>query len=201
MLRHSLVACVGTLIAVAHASAAPYGQPEEGRSCINVTMLRSGDLDSFPPSTSGLLRKAVQPGLQAIVSNKAMGLEDTDIKRVPLRAILIGAVAQHSTLYMVSWEDSSFGVNGAIWIVELANEGARNLTPLRNNRSSGFELGGFGLSVLASSSSIYPEIMIASSGFKDGGGAEAEATCVRKGAQHYETTACPVGCQEALNKR
>ena len=171
---------LGTLITVAHASAVPYGQPEEGRSCMNVTMLSSGDLDSLPPSTSVLLRKAVQPGLQAIISNKAMGLEGTDTKRVPLKAVLIGRAAQHSALYMVSWEDSSFGVNGAIWIIELAKEGARNLVPLRNNRSSGFELGGFGFSVLAPSS-VYPEIMIASSGFKNGGGAEAEATCVRKG--------------------
>ena len=201
MLRHSLVACLGTLITVAHASAVPYGQAEEGRSCMNVTMLSSGDLDSLPLSTSVLLRKAVQPGLQATISNKAMGLEGTDIKRVPLKAVLIGTVAQHSALYIVSREDSSFGVNGAIWIIELAKKGARNLVPLRNKRSSGFELGGFGFSVLASSSSLYPEIMIASSGFKNGGGAEAEATCVRKGAQHYETTACPAGCKEALNSR
>jgi hypothetical protein len=102
---------------------------------------------------------------------------------------------------MVSWEDSSFGVNGAVWIVELAGEGARNLVPVENKRSPGFALGGFGFTVLSSSSSAYPEIMIASSGFKDGGGAEAEATCVRKGTQYYETTACPVGCKEALNNR
>jgi hypothetical protein len=174
MLRHSLIACLGTLMTVGHASAAPYGQVEQGNDCKNVTMFRRGDIDSLPLSTSALLREAVQPSLQAIVSDKAMGLEGTDTRRVPLKAVLIGAVAQHHVLYMVSWEDSSFGVNGAIWIVELAGEGARNLVPVENKRSPGFALGGFGFSVLASSSSAYPEIVIASSGFKDGGGAEAE---------------------------
>ena len=202
VLHHSLVACLGTLMIVGSASAAPYGRPEEGSKCTNVTMLRQSDIDSLPPSTSALLREAVQPSLRAIVNDKAMGLEGTDVRRVPLKALLIGAGTQQHALYMVSWEDSSFGVNGAIWIVELTAAGARNLTPLQNRYASGFELGGFGFGVLAPPSrSAYPEIMIASSGFKDGGGADAEATCVRKGAHYYETTACPVGCKEALNKR
>ena len=201
MLRQSLLACLGTLITVGYANAVFYGQPREGQNCTNVTMLRTSDINSLPLNTSALLRKAVQPSLQAIVSNKGMGLEGTDIRRVPLQAVLVEAGTQHHALYVVSWEDSSFGVNGAIWIVELAADEARNLVPIRNNRASGFELGGFGFNVLASSSSAYPEIMIASSGFKDGGGAEAEATCVRKGTHFYETTACPVGCKEALNTR
>ena len=201
MLRHSLVACLGTLIIVGYASAAPSVQPEEGNKCTKVTMLRQSDIDSLPPSTSALLRRAVQPSLQAIVNDKAMGLEGTDIMRVPLKAVLIGAGTPQHALYVVSWEDSSFGVNGAIWIVELTAAGARTLIPVQNKRASGFGLGGFGFSVLASSSSAHPEIMIASSGFKNGGSAEAEATCVRRGTQRYEITACPVGCKEALNER
>ena len=181
MLCHSVIACLGTLMTVGFASAAFDGQPEQGNECTSVTILRRSDISSLPLSTSALLREAVQPSLQAIVSDKAMGLEGTDTRRVPLKAVLVGAVAQRHALYMVSWEDSSFGVNGTIWIVELTEEGARNLVPLQNKRSSGFELGGFGFNVLASSRDAYPEIMIASSGFKDGGGAETEATCVRKG--------------------
>ncbi len=144
---------------------------------------------------------AVQPSIQAIVNNKATGMEGTAVEGVPLRAVRITRGTTDSTLYVVSWDDRSFGVNGAIWIVELTSKGARNLTQLRHDQSHGYSLGGFGFEVLSPKSEVYPEIMIASSGFKDGGGAEAEDMCFRKSGKYYENTVCPVTCHKTLNSR
>jgi hypothetical protein len=62
----------------------------------------------------------------------------------------------------------------------------RNLVISIPGKAKGFSLGGFGVEVLSAYTEQYPEVLIASSGFKDGGGAEAEDTCVRKRGSHYE---------------
>ena len=43
--------------------------------------------------------------------------------------------------------------------------------------------------------------MIASKGFKTGGGAEAENLCMGKRGPYYEQVACPATCHHNLNSR
>jgi hypothetical protein len=168
--------------------------------CANVTLLNQRTMRTLPSRVQSAIRIAVRPGIQAIVSDKGMGMESTVQENVPLNAIQIGRGTLDGTLYIVSWDDSSFGVNGAIWIVEVTSKGAKNLMQLRNSQSSAYSLGGFGFEVLSPRLKAYPEVMIASSGFKEGGGAEAEEVCVRKTGDYYKKMACPVTCHEALNK-
>ena len=177
-----LCAFVASITAIAGAQSS--SGPRQSFPCANVTMLTSGYLSALPQSSQNTVRMAVQPSIQAIVNNKVTGMEGTAIEVVPLRAIRITQGTTDSTLYVVSWDDRSFGVNGAIWIVELTPKGARNLTQLGHHQSHGYSLGCFGFEVLSPKAEVYPKIMIASSGFKDSGGAEAEDMCLRKSGNY-----------------
>jgi hypothetical protein len=169
--------------------------------CTDVRILKEHSLIDLPLVVQSAVRAAVEPSVQAIIDNKAMGLEGKKASDVPLNAIQLGKPTRASTLYAVSWEDSTFGVNGAIWIVEVSPSGGRNLVKSMPGEAKGFPLGGFGVEVLSANTEHYPEVLIASSGFKDGGGAEAEDTCVRKRGSHYEPVPCPATCHENLNAR
>lgn len=178
-----------------------FGGSDPAAPCANVTMLSAGDFSALPIAARQRIRAAVRPSVEAIVSDKGMGMEGTDVDKVPLSAVQIGQGENASALYIVSWDDRSFGVNGTVWIVEVTRTGAKNLVRLGGERAAGYTLGGFGFEVLSPRSEPYPEIMIASSGFKDGGGAEAEAVCIRKKLKWYEDVACPVSCHKNLNER
>jgi hypothetical protein len=143
----------------------------------------------------------VRLSVQAIVDDKAMGLEGTKVIEVPLNAILLGRPRRGSSLYAVGWDDSSFGVNGAVWIVEVCPSDSKNLIESKPGKASGFSLGGFGIQVLSAYTESYPDVLIASSGFKTGGGAEAEGTCLRMRGSYYEQVPCPATCHKNLNAR
>jgi hypothetical protein len=178
---------------------APDGSPLKA-PCTDVQSLREHPLVNLPQKIQSAIRTAVRPSVQTIVDDKAMGLENTKASDVPLNAIQIGEPRRGDLLYAVSWNDSSFGVNGAIWIVEVSPRHANNLVASKG-RTNGFGLGGFGVEVFSAHTDAYPEVLIASSGFKDGGGAEAEDTCVAKRGSYYERVPCPATCHKNLNAR
>jgi hypothetical protein len=169
--------------------------------CTDVRTLRDHSLSELPLVVQSAVRAAVRLSIQAIINNKTMGLEGTKASNVPLDAIQLGRPTRGSLLYAVSWADSTFGVNGAIWIVEVFPGGAKNLVEPKPGQAKGFSLGGYGVEVLSVDTESYPEVMIASSGFRDGGGTEAEDTCVRKRGSHYEQVPCPASCHKSLNAR
>ncbi len=133
--------------------------------------------------------------LQQILHDPGMGMRDAVMEKIPLNAIEIARTSKDDALYVVAWDDPSFGVNGFNWIVEVKPAGAALL--LSDPALS--VAGGFGVTVLGSEKEKYPEIMIASKGFAEGGGSLAEAGCFQKGGRFYENTSCPVSCQDELN--
>jgi hypothetical protein len=169
--------------------------------CSNVVMFYDHPLRLLSGGTQSAIRTAVRADVQAIVSDPGMGLEGTKIEDIPLNAIQIGRPTQGSILYAVSWGDRSFGVNGAVWIVEVFAKGAKNLVQSADVKGQDVSRWGFGVEVLAAGGGVYPEVMIASKGFKEGGGAEAEGLCMKKTAAFYEPVACPAACRQDLNAR
>lgn len=168
--------------------------------CSNVTNLGYQPLSTLPRSIQAQIRQAVRPAVLAIINDPGMGMADTKWNDIPLEAIKITQLAESGGLYVISWGDSSFGVNEAIWIVELERTGARNLLDSQTSRSSRSFVSGFGIEVLSQTTGQYPEIMVASKGFGPGG-AEAEATCLHKVGDFYEPLACPAECHQNLNAR
>jgi hypothetical protein len=62
----------------------------------------------------------------------------------------------------------------------MTQHGARNITQTRASQLRGFSLGGFGVTSLSPATERHLELMFASKGYKAGGGAEAEETCVQR---------------------
>jgi hypothetical protein len=164
--------------------------------CADMTVLDSRPLTSLPQRTQEQIRTAVKPAVEAIVRDPGMGLQDRKVDEIALNAFPV-AKDSDSELYAVSWNDRSFGVNEPVWLVELKLNGAKNL--LHETRA--FSLWGFGIAVLSTSETGHPEVMIASKGFKTGGGAEAENLCMEKRGLYYEQVACPATCHHNLNSR
>jgi len=177
--------------------AQPQAQPELASPCGNIQILSSQPLSAFPQAVQAKLRHAVGPNLQAIINDPGMGMAETKLDSVPLNALEIAQPTKFSALYIVAWDDRSFGVNGFNWIVELTPHGANNLMDARTSRLSG----GFAVGVLGPATSQYPEVMFASEGFKNDGGAEAEDSCFHKVGTFYESTPCPATCHHDLNAR
>ena len=184
-----------------HAALATTGTSQPYTPCANVTMVNQTSLTALPQSSQQAIRKATLSSVEAIVNDKGMGMEGTNVQTVPLSAVRVTGSRQASALYVVSWGDRSFGVNQPIWIVELTPKGAKNLVRLRRDQSPGYFLGGFGFETLSPKAEVYPGIMVASKGFRDGGGAEAEDVCVGKRGEYYEKIACPIICHDILNRR
>jgi hypothetical protein len=126
-----------------------------------------------------------------------MGMSDATPETVPLNAIEVARTEEPSVLYIVAWDDQSFGVNGFNWIIEITPKGAFNLISPHDSSLAG----GFGVQVLGKKVERYPELMIASKGYAQGGGAEEEAGCFQKIGRLYESTSCPKWCQDELNNR
>ncbi len=168
---------------------------ESGPPCENARQLSSHSLSELPPNIQSILRQAVRPRLQAIISDPGMGMSDAASETVPLNASEIARTAGPNVLYIVSWDDRSFGVNGLNWIVELTPNGATSLLSAHATSLAA----GYGVEVLGTQKERYPELMIASKGYAQGGGAEAEAGCFRKAGHFYESTSCPASCQDELN--
>jgi len=166
-------------------------------TCENALLLSAHPLSAVPKTTQVILRRAVRSKLQAIMNDPGMGMSDTVLEKVPLKAIEIARTSKYDALYIVAWDDDSFGVNGFNWVVEVKPGGAATL--LSDHASS--LAGGFGVKVLGAEKEKYPEIMIASKGFAEGGGAVAEAGCFQKVGHSYENTSCPASCQDELNPK
>ena len=166
-------------------------------TCEHVEFLSTHPLSELPGTTQVILRRAVRSKLQAIINDPGMGMGDTVLGKIPLKAFEIARTSKHDALYVVVWDDNSFGVNGFNWIVEVKSGGAEILL----SKHALSVAGGFGVKVLGSAEEKYPEIMIASKGFADGGGSVAEAGCFQKSGPLYESTSCPASCQDELNPK
>lgn len=201
MYRLSAFLCKSMVSTAVIGGARPLGTYSQHVPCADVTVLREDTFATLPKSSQQAIWYAVRPSIQAIVDDKGMGVEGTVVSSVPLSAVRFSRGSRGNALYIVSWDNKSFGVNRAIWVVELTPTGAKNLVPLRRGQSSGYSLGGFGFEVLSPKTERYPELLIASKGFKDGGGAEAEGVCLRKTGEYYEDVECPVTCHANLNSR
>jgi hypothetical protein len=165
--------------------------------CSQVLVSGSQPLSNLPARVQTAIKKAVGPGVQGIIHDPGMGMSDTNPETVPLNAIEIARPSKSSVLYFVTWGDSSFGVNAFNWLVEVRPDGAVSLLSPGAQKLSG----GFGVGVLSPDMNGYPDVVIASKGFKEGGGAEAEEICLRKTGNHYDQMACPAMCHRNLNAR
>ena len=185
------------LIALCLFLAAGETMKAQDNPCNNVQLLSSEPMSRLGPSVQVKLRHAVQPLIQTILDDPAMGSTDKKMK-LRLDAMPLRPRFGESELYIVSWEgDNSLGVNAFNWIVELTPQGGRNLLSAHAAKVSS----GFGAEVLSTTTDQYPAIMIASKGYKEGGGAEAEEGCFREAGGLYEVTGCSVTCHDELNNR
>ena len=71
-----------------------------------------------------------------------MGMAETKLDSVSRNALEIAQPTKLSALYIIAWDDRSFGVNGFNWTVELTPHGANNLMDARTSRLSGGFAGG-----------------------------------------------------------
>jgi len=170
--------------------------------CSDVTMLDSQPLTALPPAVQEEILSALKPSILSFAKATADNLdEDLRLHKIHLDALQISQTDPSGALYVVHWGLPEFGVNGAVWIVEVNSHGARNLIAPGNETVGKRSFGGWGMQVLSRQDPHYPQIMLASKGFAQGGGAEAEASCARKVAGFYKLMACPAGCFKNLNAR
>jgi hypothetical protein len=146
-------------------------------------------ITSLPVNIQQRIREALHVDILAIVQDPGMGI-DTKWPDVKLDAIQIFQSPTGEGLDAVHWGHPQFGVNGAVRIVELERNRARNIGPTSKTAGS---FRGWGMQVLPASDGGYPELMFASKGYHEGGGAGAEAVCARKAGSTYNLSACPVG--------
>jgi hypothetical protein len=189
--------CILAIRFVAPSAAEPQTRPKAASSCDHVELLSSHPLSALPNGTQDILQRSLRSKVLAITSDPKMGMSDADVAKARLKAIEIARPSKASALYVVAWEDNAFGVNGFNWIIEVKPSGA---TSLLSDRASSIA-NGFGVKVLGNGAKSYPKIMIASKGFRDGGGAEAEPGCFRKIGRLYESTSCPVSCKDEVNNQ
>jgi hypothetical protein len=166
--------------------------------CSAVKIFDSQPLSALSSSVQRKIRYALRPSILAIIGDPGMGME-VKWQEVKLEAIQISRPTNHDRLYVVHWGDRQFGVNDAIWIVEVKPDGARNLVapPGAANPESSFS--GYGMRVLSPRGTPYPEIVFAAKGFRKEGGPEAEPDCVQKIGEFYKSTPCPADCFHNLN--
>jgi hypothetical protein len=196
MSRHIVTAILSCL--VLHAETKDQMKvPISSHLCSEVIMFDSHPLSTLPVSVRRKIREAVRSDVLAIVHDPGMGLQ-MQWQDVRLDAVQISHDTKGESLYAVHWGMPEFGVNGAVWIVELDGNEARNIGP---RTGSSWPFSGWGMQVLSTSDERYPDLMFASKGFHEGGGAEAEAVCAQKTGSTYTSVACPAGCFDQLNSR
>src|ERR1700689_1204574 len=145
--------------------------------CSDVTMLDSQPLTALPPAVQEEILSALKPSILSFAKATADNLdEDLRLHKIHLDALQISQTDPSGALYVVHWGLPEFGVNGAVWIVEVNSHGARNLIAPGNETVGKRSFGGWGMQVLSRQDPHYPQIMLASKGFAQGGGAEAEAS-------------------------
>jgi hypothetical protein len=170
--------------------------------CSDVTMLNSQPLSALPPLIQEEILSALKPSILSFAKATADNLEeDFRLHKIKLDALQVSQTDDSGALYVVHWGLSEFGVNGAIWIVEVNSHGARNLIAAGDETVGTGSFGGWGMQVLSRQDNHYPEIMFASKGFAQDGGAEAEGNCARRVAGFYKSVPCPADCLKNLNAR
>ena len=184
--------------AVAQSSAPPQGTSGCGR--LRVFDARSQWM-TLPVRAQTMLRRATLPLVRAIAEDPGLGLTGVAVRHVPQAAIELGRPTQGVVLYAVSWREKTFGVNGTVSLVGVSTAGAVDRTPLVRADREPFGLSGFGVAVLPTRGAAYPEVMVASKGYKAGGGSEGEALCLRKTGSRYSEVTCPALCKQVMNQR
>jgi hypothetical protein len=170
--------------------------------CSNVTMLVAQPQSALPSLLQQQILSALSPSILSFAKATAEDLEeDLRLHKIVLNAIQIPRTGTSEPLYLVHWGLREFGVNEAVWIVEVNAHAARNLIAPGDQRVGKQALSGWGFQVLSVQDEKYPEIMIASKGFTRSGLPEAEAECVRKDANSYRPTPCAADCSRDLNSR
>jgi hypothetical protein len=170
--------------------------------CSDVTMLGSQPLAAIPPSIQEEILSALKPSILSFSKATANDLEeDFRLHKIKLDALQISQTDHSGALYIVHWGLAEFGANGAVWIVEVNSLGARNLIAPGHETVGTSSFSGWGVQVLSRKDEHYPEIMLASKGYAQGGGAEAEASCARMVAGFYNLVPCPADCFKNLNAR
>jgi len=102
---------------------------ESSLPCSDVKVLEdSPPLGSLPSSIQKEILSALKPSILSFAKATAENLEeDFRLHKIKLDTLRISETDDSGTLYIVSWGLAEFGVNGAVWIVEVNSHGARNL--------------------------------------------------------------------------
>lgn len=171
-------------------------QAKASAPCTNVEPMSNHPLAALPQEVQSSLRGAVRAQLRAIINDSAMGVSENEPDEVALNALEVSRSANGNTLYVVSWNDKTFGANGFNWIVEDTPKGTSLLMTARAAELAS----GFGVEVVSSGHDDYPTLVIASKGYAQGGGPEGQAACFQRKSRLYESTPCPEKCRRNLNR-
>jgi hypothetical protein len=130
--------------------------------CSNVTMLDDAQsMEALAPSIQAAIVAALKPSILSFAQATAENLEeDFRLHKIKLGAVLVSQIGESRAVYAIHWRLPEFGVNGAVWIVEVNSHGARNLVAPEDGIGAG-SFSGWGLQVLSRRDKHYPEIMFA----------------------------------------
>ena len=196
MSRKILATFLCGVLCVRHAS----GQdkmPTPSASCSQVSVFER-PITSLPSGLQKAIRNALKPAINAVIHDPGMGIDNVEWRNAKLNVIQVRGDTQGTGLYAVAWEHPQFKVNSAIWIVEVKKSGTKNGPPAARIVVS---TGGYGIHVFSGSNELYPELMFAAKGFREGGGVEGQSGCFRNLGPAYTSVACPPDCATQLNSR
>jgi hypothetical protein len=177
--------------------------------CSNVTMLDdTQSMGALAPSTQAAILAALKPSILSFAQATAENLEeDLRLHKIKLGAVLVSRIGESHAVYVIHWRLPEFGVNGAVWIVEVNSHGTRNLVAPEDGVGAGDGIGagsfsGWGMQVLSRRDKHYPEIMFADGkGFAQDGISGAVVVCKRKVGGFYKSVPCPTHCLKNLDWR
>jgi hypothetical protein len=177
--------------------------------CSNVTMLDdTQSMEALAPSIQAAILATLKPSILSFAHATAENLEeDFRLHKIKLGVVLVSQIGESRAVYVIHWRLPEFGVNGALWIVEVNSRGARNLVAPEDGVGAGDGIGagsfsGWGMQVLSRRDKHYPEIMFADGkGFAQDGSSGAVVMCKREIGGFYKSVACPTHCLKNLNWR
>lgn len=174
----------------------------DSRPCGNITMLGSQPLSALPFAIQEEILSTLKPSILSFAKATAEDLEeDFRLHKIKLDALQVAQTGDSGALYIVHWGLAEFGVNGAVWIVEVNSHGARNLVAPGEQAIGANSFSGYGAQVLSLKDPHYPEIMIANKSFARPGVPVAQDECVRRTGGLYRPAPCPAHCFRNLNSR
>jgi hypothetical protein len=173
MIQKLLAATLGGVFCLLHAG----GQEKmltPSASCSQVSYIDQ-PITALPRDLQRDIRDALRPAINSIIHDPGMGMDDVEWRDAKLYTIQVRGDTEGDGLYVVSWEHPQFKANAAIWIVEIRNKGRRTSgSPAGRILGS---TGGWGVNAFPGSNDLYPELMFAGKGFREGGGAEGLPGC------------------------